>query len=244
MKQHEAVIEAMKQNGGYATLGRLYQTVLKIPDCKWGTKTPFASIRRIVQTHPEFFKVKPGLWALSAEKQRVRELLGAAKKPGATRIEEFSHTYYQGLIVEVGNLSGYETFVPNQDKNRTFLNQKLGNVVSVAQYYDFTYDSLLKRAKTVDVTWFNGRRLPNSFFEIEHSTDIQNSLLKFLEFQDFRIRFFIVADAVRQQEFVGKLAYAAFAPLRSQVRFLDYDTLAEWHTKMSASAVFKDLLTP
>ena len=32
MKQHEAVILAMKQNGGYATLGQLYQTAPKIPD--------------------------------------------------------------------------------------------------------------------------------------------------------------------------------------------------------------------
>jgi len=39
MKQHEAVLLAMKQNGGYATLGQLYQTAIKIPDCKWGTKT-------------------------------------------------------------------------------------------------------------------------------------------------------------------------------------------------------------
>ena len=62
MKQHEAVIQAIKENGGYATLGQLYQSVLKIPDCKWKTKTPFASIRRIVQTHDAFIKVRPGLW--------------------------------------------------------------------------------------------------------------------------------------------------------------------------------------
>jgi len=31
MKQHEAVIVAMKQNGGYSTLGQLYQSAPKIP---------------------------------------------------------------------------------------------------------------------------------------------------------------------------------------------------------------------
>jgi hypothetical protein len=47
MKQHEAVIEAMKQNGGYATLGQLYQTAPKIAGSDWsGTKNPFANIRR------------------------------------------------------------------------------------------------------------------------------------------------------------------------------------------------------
>ena len=71
MKQHEAVLLAMKQNGGYATLGQLYQTAPKIPGCTWGTKTPFATIRRIVQEHEEFFKIRPGLWALTSEKEKV-----------------------------------------------------------------------------------------------------------------------------------------------------------------------------
>ncbi len=63
MKQHEAVVLAMKQNGGYATLGQLYQLSPKIPGSNWsGTKNPFANIRRIVQTHDEFFKIRPGLW--------------------------------------------------------------------------------------------------------------------------------------------------------------------------------------
>jgi hypothetical protein len=47
MKQYEAVIQAMVEIGGYATLGELYHVVPKIPDYKWETKTPFASIRRI-----------------------------------------------------------------------------------------------------------------------------------------------------------------------------------------------------
>ena len=50
MKQYEAVIETIERLGGVATLGELNREVFKIKDCKWNTKTPFASIRRIVQT--------------------------------------------------------------------------------------------------------------------------------------------------------------------------------------------------
>lgn len=57
MKQHEAVIKIMEQNGGFATLGYLNQTVLKVPNVEWKTKTPFASIRRIVQDERFFFKI-------------------------------------------------------------------------------------------------------------------------------------------------------------------------------------------
>jgi hypothetical protein len=62
MKQHEAVIQALEQLGGFATLGQLYPAALKIPDAKWTRKTPCASIRRIIQQHNEFFKIRPGLW--------------------------------------------------------------------------------------------------------------------------------------------------------------------------------------
>ena len=37
----------------------------------------------------------------------------------------------------------------------------------------------------MDVIWFNERKMPNSFFEVEHGTDMKNSLLKFNDLQDF-----------------------------------------------------------
>ena len=61
MKQYEQVIQVMRENGGFATLGFLNHT---LDVSKWKTKTPFASIRRIVQVERFFFKIKPGLWAL------------------------------------------------------------------------------------------------------------------------------------------------------------------------------------
>ena len=236
MKQHEAVIEAMRANGGYATFGQLNQTVLKIPDCTWGTKTPFASIRRIVQTHDAFFRIRPGLWGLDVARQHVLAELGIAATAKPAQVEAFNHTYYQGLLVEIGNLLKHRTFVPPQDKNRIYLARKLGEICTLAALLPFTYDELLPRARTIDVTWFNERNFPSAFFEVEHSTDIQNSLLKFLEFQDFRTHFWIVADDARKAEVQKKLDYAAFVPIKSCVQFLSYERLAKWHTTESDRA--------
>ena len=61
MKQNEAVILTLEKLGGVATLGQLNQEVFKISDCEWKTKTPFASIRRIVQLDKNIYKIKPGL---------------------------------------------------------------------------------------------------------------------------------------------------------------------------------------
>jgi hypothetical protein len=235
MKQYEAVIQAMEGSGGYATLGQLYQSVPKIPECTWKTKTPFASIRRIVQTHEEFFKVRPGLWALASEKEKVLRLFTDERLPSKER--EYSHYFFQGLVVEIGNLKGFQTFIPSQDKNKPFSQQKLGEIASVSNLYEFTYKEVLRKAQTIDVTWLNSRKYPNSFFEIEHSTDIYNSLLKFIEFQDFRICFYIVADSVRRSEFENKISQSAFVPIKPYVKFWDYDAVSELHTKISASVL-------
>ena len=240
MNQQEAVVQAMKTNGGYATLGHLYQTALKLPDVKWGTKTPFASIRRIVQTNPAIFKIKPGLWALEAQREEILEKLSISSTASPAKIELFNHTYYQGLIVEIGNLKKYQTFVPHQDKNQKFLETKLDDISTLKDFHSFTYENLLRRARTVDVTWFNERGFPEIFFEVEHSTDIQNSLLKFMEFQDFRIKFRIVADSVRFKEYEAKLQQTAFAPIRSYVEFVDYDNLSNLHAKIAVSMKAED----
>ncbi len=237
MKQHEAVMQAMRENGGYATLGHLYRTATKIDGSHWGTKTPFASIRRIVQIYEkDFFKIRPGLWALTSERETVLKQLSLDANARPLHSEEFNHSYYQGLLIEIGNLKNYQTFIPRQDKNKQFLKRKLADISTLQEFHPFTYDTLLRRARTVDVSWFNERKLPNSFFEVEHSTDIQNSLLKFRDFEDFRIKFYIVADNARRREFNDKIARTAFAPVRSEVKFLEYETLSDWHTKVSAMA--------
>ena len=239
MKQYEAVESVMRENGGYATLGHLYRAALKVPDCTWGTKTPFASIRKIVQINPKFFKIKPGLWGLSEARESILKQFSIDKDASPKEREEFGHSYYQGLVVEIGNLKNYETFVPSQDRNKPFLSKKLADIATLKQFYDFTYGNLVNRAKTIDVTWFNERHLPFAFFEIEHSTDIQNSLLKFIDLQDFRAKFRIVADASRRREFDRKISFDAFRPIKSDVEFMDYESLSDYHSKISASVALE-----
>jgi len=230
MKQYEAVIKVMEENGGFATLGRLYQNVLKVRDCEWKTKTPFASIRRIVQDDRFFFKIKPGLWALKSFKDKLPFDVFPQDKINKIEKDEFDHSYYQGLVVEIGNLRKFETFVPYQDKNKKYLGKNLGDVTSIKKFYEFSYDYIIKKAQTVDVSWFNMRKMPVYFFEIEYSTNIQNSLLKFSELQDFNSKFFIIADSIRKKEFEDKISFSAFKEIMKRVNFMDFTSLSEWHS--------------
>jgi hypothetical protein len=240
MKQYEAVMTVMEENGGFATLGYLNQNVLKVPGYEWKTKTPFASIRRIVQDERFFFKIRPGLWALKSHKH----LLPAEMLPSKSKVSdesEFSHSYYQGLLVQLGNLKKFQTYIPSQDKNRIFLgNQKLSDLSSVSSIYQFSYSDIVKKAGTIDVLWFNERRMPNSLFEVEHSTDIKNSLIKFVELRDFRTEMFIVADKVRERTFEDILKLSVFEPIKKFVRFMSYDDLSEYHSNISKLVALED----
>lgn len=226
MKQHEQVIKVMQENGGYATLGFLYHNV---DVSRWSTKTPYASIRRIVQDERYFFKITPGLWALKELRDSLFskfEINGSIEKQA-----EFSHSYVQGLLLEIGKLKKYQTFVPAQDKNKRFLDQPLKQVATTTDIYGFSYPEITQRAKTIDVIWFNERKLPHAFFEVEHTTDMQNSLLKFHDLQDFHSKFYIVSSPARRKEYDHKIALSAFQSIKHRVEFLDYEKIANLHSE-------------
>jgi len=232
MKQYEAVIKVMEQNGGYATLGFLYEKAIRVRGVVWKTKTPFASIRRIVQDKRFFFKIKPGLWALKSWREELPSEMIPSKKETPSQ-KASTHSYIQGLIVQIGNLQRFETFVPSQDKNRIFLrNKRLGSLATKTTIYPFSYRKIVDRAKTIDVVWFNRRKMPASLFEVEHSTDMKNALVKFVELQDFRTNMFIVSDKSREKYFQKSLALSAFEHIRSYVQFRSYQQMSDYHANL------------
>lgn len=239
MKQYEAVIETLKKLGGIATLGQLNQEVLKIADCSWNTKTPFASIRRIVQERPEIYKVRPGLWALESHRHQLESngmIVETPQNADSKAIHNFNHSYYQGLLVLLGNINNYQTYIPPQDKNKRFLHSFLSEYDSLhSKMPEFSYPDIIRRSSTVDVIWFSDyglgsdKLMPFALFEVEHSTDIQNSLLKFNDLRAFNTQMIIVADKKRICEFNHKISYSAFSELQKgkRIGFLDYEKLVK-----------------
>lgn len=227
MTQKEHVVEAMQRNGGYATLQQLYQL---IDFSTWGTKTPQASVRQIVQINKEFFRIEAGLWGLSDCKQKILQKFNIVESDKKS-VETFTHSYIQGVISEIGNIKNFNTYIPPQDKNRMFLEKKLSDVATVQNIFEFTYPQILRYARTIDVIWFNNRNLPNAFYEVEHTTDIKNSLNKFYELQDYRARFFIVAPKEREKQFIDVISSSIYREIRDIVSFKSYDTLIKQYEK-------------
>lgn len=221
MKQKEYVINAMKANGGYATFQQLNETV---DFSSWGTKTPHASIRRIVQTNNEFFRIQPGLWALKDAEEEVLKRF-KVDRTNEKSMNDFTHAYFQGIIVEIGNIRKLDTYVPPQDKNKLFLEKKLSELTTTQTIYNFTYPEILRKARTVDAIWFNERKMPCAFYEVEHTTDIKNSLNKFFELQDFKAKFYIIAAKERKAQFDDIINSSIYTPIKDIVDFVNYDAL-------------------
>ena len=245
MKQYEAVIKVMEENGGYATLSHLYERVLKVPGVMWKTKTPFASIRRIVQDNRFFFKIKPGLWALKNYKNKLPdEILSLIEEDKEIEKEgKFTHSYYQGLIAEIGVMKGFKAYIPPQDQNKKFLNKTLREIIDLKRIYKFAYHELVQKVKFIDVFWFNERRFPASIFEVEHTTDFKNGLLKFLELQDFNTKMYIVSSKTRKKEFLNKIEFICFKPIKQRVKFLDYEYVSQWHSKTTELMLIENKIT-
>jgi hypothetical protein len=243
MNQQQAVIQTMERLGGVATLGQLYAEVFKIKDCEWKTKTPFASVRRIVQLHKEIYKIKPGLYGLVSKKSAIEArgvIAETEKNKNTEEVKSFGHTYYQALLLIIGKLRRFDCWSPNQDKNKMFVNESLGSLRTLQTMPCFSYEHLVDRSATVDVIWFNERKMPNSLFEVEHGTDMKNSLLKFNDLQDFYSRMVIVSDANRRGEFDSRIKFSAFRDIAKpkRVDFLPYEQLVkdyEYEVETSSS---------
>ena len=228
--QTDAVVETMERNGGYATFKYLYENT---PVRDWRTRTPFASIRRIVQLSLQFFRVRAGLWALESYRNKLPPHIAALTSEPGRRTElpdTASHYFYQGILTELGNMRGMQTYVPAQDKNRPFMQKKLADVASTTSLPEFTYPEVVSKVRSVDVMWFNRRRFPDTVFEVEFTTDFNKSLMKFEELVDFNTRMTIVAPAARRREYDAAAGWDVFTDLKARVDFWTCDRLVALHT--------------
>ena len=105
--QWKQVVSALDELGGIATLSQLNRYLLA-PDgdaTKWATKTPEATIRRIVRNTPgQIHVLKPGLYCLQRLAATLEKDYALPQEGGVPpHVEERNHWYYQGLLLEIGN---------------------------------------------------------------------------------------------------------------------------------------------
>ncbi|OGF63677.1 MAG: hypothetical protein A2Y62_02185 [Candidatus Fischerbacteria bacterium RBG_13_37_8] len=102
------------------------------------------------------------------------------------------------------------------------------------------FERLIEKNEYIIETRFNERKMPDSFFEVEHTTNFINSLLKYAELQDFNAKFYIVADKSRKFEYVSKSSQAIFKPICERIIFLDYELVSKWHSNTYEKKLCED----
>lgn len=218
---YSAAIEAvMKSNGGYAPLHLIYRDIWKHKSRESIIgKTPEQTIQERVQRDKRFVRIGLGVYALADYKEQGRlPLPPEAKTEKQKQVRQ--HSEIQGKLLMLGNHLGAETYTA--DKGAIFTGGVLGKIATLAKPYPFTYKDMVKQVSLMDVVWFNERKYPSYFFEVEHTTDFGNSLAKFCDLQDFNAEFICVADGRREDKFHSQINRAAYSAMRGRCRFKTY----------------------
>lgn len=214
--QADQVVAVVARLGGIASLSQLNEAV---DVSEWDTKTPFASIRRIVQNDARVCKIKPGLYCMRELHDRFAVKYDETADDAKRQMS--NHSYYQGLLLQMGRMRNFRTYAPPQDKNKQFLESgKLSERIDIPVLPEFGYEHIIRNARTVDVIWFNRREMPSAFYEVEMTTGIKRSLQKFHELQDFHAQFVIVAPDARREAFDDSIAADSYNEIRERVEFL------------------------
>lgn len=222
----DAIEMVMRAHSYFATLKQLHEEAPKLKE--HSGKTPGATINYVVQVDKRFTKIMPGLWALSAYLDKLPSHLNPKVQRSDLEKNAISHALMQGYLIEIGNMRGYTTFSP--DKNGLFLDKKLGDIISTQNCPVFTYEKVLQRVKYIDVIWFNEREYPANVIEVEHSTNFRNSLLKFLELQDFTTKMTVVAAQEKRQQFDREATQTTFRQISKRINFVSYSDVEKIYT--------------
>lgn len=140
--------------------------------------------------------------------------------------EKITHDLIEGILIDLGNILGFETYTP--DKSKIFKDRTLGEMTILQGIPNFTYPRIVKNVKGVDVIWFNDD-FPHTCFEVEHTTNITEGLLRLYQIKAISCKFFIIAPSSRKTKFDREILKDPFREIRNRYSFRSYEQLLEFY---------------
>lgn len=211
----EAIEKVMIANGYYASLQLIYKEFEKYRS--FSGLTPLKTIQERVQRDKRFTRVGLGIYALAEHLDKLPRLI---EPKSLVEKRNYTHTKIEGMIIEMGNMDGFDTYTP--DRSKVFDNKQLGNLITIKRIPNFTYEKIIRSIQYIDVIWFNRRGFPEKVFEVEDSTDFRGSLVKFTEIQDFKTNFNLISASERKIKYEREVTKSAFQSIIDHCRFIDY----------------------
>jgi hypothetical protein len=226
------VAEALSSLGGQGRLSEIYERLKDHP--KTATNPTWRdTVRRVVRQYGIFEPVPP-------ERSGVYRLVSAPQIiPAVARFEhetpELDHGAAQGMLVALGAVYGYETFVPKIDqKTREFKGRELAQMVTVRDCADVFSSANIDRIREIDVLWFeedDDGLYPTFAFEVEHTTNVRDGVDRLLKIPArYQTHLFVVGpDDTVGKRFERLIGQQPFVAHKRRFQFRSYAQLEALH---------------
>jgi len=138
--------------------------------------------------------------------------------------KEIIHTYIEGMLIEIGYLSGFQTYTP--DFYKIFNGKYLSELADYTEIPKFTYEDCLTDIKEIDVIWFKDG-FPVKTFDVENSTRFSMALQRVYELRYFKTNFYMVANQLKERDFIKKAEKSIFKEVKDNTNFVSYNETFE-----------------
>ena len=247
----KAILKVFEQKGGVVTLQDLYKEIPILIEKTLSidiNHTIRAYLRRLKQNKKLIKQIGLSTYAL-VDVHYQNSLYENIKSEEYEKVffgeipKEEIHGYIEGMLVELGNFSDYNTYTP--DKNVIFNGKRLSDLVYYQNIPKFSYPDILKKTRHIDVIWFQ-EGFPIKTFDVEHSTDFSKALLRAYQLKYFNVKFFLVSDENKKKIFEDRINLKPFINISKITNFISYKEVydiyrvsAIHNEKTSESFIFK-----
>ncbi len=225
------VKNALLELGGQGHLSDINRIVKGHPKTK-SNPTWQDTIRRVVRQYKIFEPVLP---ERSGSYKLVDEIPIKTAQDTFTNELDINHGIAQGMLVVIGKIYGYETYVPPRDQTiRKFQGKTLKDFVSVRDCTDIFKGPNITKIREIDILWFiedDYGLFPVYAFEVEETTGVKNGLDRLLKIpQRFRelknFKSFIIAPTENEKSLFDKyINQTPFKAFKEEFIFRFYNEL-------------------
>lgn len=233
-----AIRRLMEENGGVASWKYIYDNIEKYYPGIKSSKEWQAGIRgvlyREIKDNRSFQKLGFGTFALLEYEQekQIRKI-----KKDKVRM----HSYIEGIMVELGNYEKFDTHCA--DPSAEFQeNISINQLTTIEDFPEFTYPSITKIAKRIDVVWFNkkGYKFPKRVIEVVDTIGtLGDSLQRMYQLKEFDTEFVVLHPESHKQKIERMIEREPYSILKNRFVVKNYDEIINYYNKRVESEKLK-----